>query len=918
MSQLDAKRGAFTLATFVLLLSAADVASQFVRNTWIFRDARFYTNTNVTLVDDLSLEQHRFASSWYERDLGWNCSVPTGWSNVAVGRHGEFWPKHPWLMPLLSTPFFFAFDLLGTLLFNLCVLGTLAAALWTLCRAYARPGPAAVAVMAFMLATTFRENAYGYHIDPLITALCVGSAACLTHRAGFAAGALYALALGMKPSTIILAPVLLLVLSEHGSWRALFWSIVGGLFVLVPIGLGNTLMFGRPWIFGYSRELIVEAGVHKLQPTEALFARDLHEGLKDLWSGETGLSKHQTVMALAVPGLFVLLWRRPRYAIGAMIGAAASTYIFARYIFEGERFHWPAIGMLVPAVAVTLDVSAASARAFVRTVARRLARRELGAPFAAALLVVAAAAAPLPFGDHPAIERIGKSAYVTGALALGKHHSLDVRALPDTPTNDVAGDVAGSRVSAGRFGLHLPRAPMAAVALAAPFAAAGGELGLLLLHLLAAGLLAFSGTRVASRLSVPPVAAAVAAAVTLLPTVRDQILLGGAPLFATALALSSLDLALGRRWATSAAVGVLAAWIAEAPVLVVIAPIAWAALSDLRSFLRTLGAATLVAIAWGVASFVLLGHPFASAEDHVLVSRGPAAFESVAADRAELTPLVRAAIDAPSALRGFALLTLAGLAGGIVALVRRSRDSLALWLLGASAVLQASWSPLPSILLATAVLLPVAPLVDAIGTALSRMRRPTTFAIAGVAILALTAIGVGRRAAEASTPIRFGTQRAVRAAEVELAGGNVIPCDFLNWTHMSWECASFDHGTFMMAGLAINEGINVASERQPLFLIPTGTSGRMRRVRWRGVPATGDLWIRYAVPDGQPGGARVLVKVGTSITRSFETPPGPDGQLHDLHVDTRRVAGQSVDLVLEVTSVRPSAQSAVAIDGGFI
>lgn len=916
--RLDTKHGAIALAVFVFLLSAADVASQFVRNTWIFRDARFYTNTNVTLVEDLSLEQHRFASSWYESDLGWNVTVPTGWSNVAVGRHGEFWPKHPWLMPLLSTPFFFAFDIFGTLLFNLCVLGSLAAALWTFCRAYTRPGPAAAAVMAFLLATTLRENAYGYHVDPLITALCAGSAACLTRRSGFAAGVLYALALGMKPSAFVLAPALLLVLWERGSWRELGTTILGGAFVLIPIGLANTMMFGRPWIFGYSRELIVEAGVHKIQPTDALFARDLHEGLKDVWSGETGLSKHQTIMALAAPGLAVLLFRRPRYALGAMIATAASTYVFARYIFEGERFHWPAIALLVPALAVTFDALASGARVLVQAVARRVARRELLAPFAAAVLAVAAAATSLTVGDHPPEERIGKSAYVTGALALGRHHSLDVRAMPDAPREDVAGSVTESRVTGGRFGLHLPRAPVAAVVLAAPFAAAGGELGLLLLHLLAAGLVAFAGARVLTRLSAPAVAVAVAAGATLLPFVRDQILFGGAPLFATALALLSLDLALGRRWATSAALGVLAAWVAEAPVLVAIAPLAWAARSDLRSFLRTLGAGSLVLIAWAVTSVVLLGRPFATAEDYVLVSHGPGVLTTMSAPRPELMPYVEAALDAPTAIRGLALLAVAGLLGATIALVRRPRESLALWLLGLSAMLPGCWAPLPSILLATAVALSLAPLVDAVGTAVARLRRPATLALVGATFLLLATVGLGRRVAEARAPLRFATSRAVRAAEVELAGRNVIPCDFLNWTHMSWECATFDHGTYMMAGLAINEGINVASERRALFLIPTGSGGRMRRVTWHGVPATRDLWIRYAVPDGLPGGSHVTVRLGPALTHTFDAPAGPDGQLHDLHVDTTTVAGKSVDVVFEVTSTRPTATSAVAIDGGFI
>ena len=77
---------AVSLGIAMLLLVVAEAASLYVPSTWIQRDGRFYTNVNVTLVEDGSVDQSEWARSWYERDLGWNRSLDAAWSNVALVR----------------------------------------------------------------------------------------------------------------------------------------------------------------------------------------------------------------------------------------------------------------------------------------------------------------------------------------------------------------------------------------------------------------------------------------------------------------------------------------------------------------------------------------------------------------------------------------------------------------------------------------------------------------------------------------------------------------------------------------------------------------------------------------------------------------------------------------------------------------
>src|SRR6266705_5934917 len=64
---------------------------------------------------------------------------------IALGRDGAWYPKHPILMPIVAVPFILLFGLPGTLILNLLVLGALALALMRLAGQVAAPWPSAVA-----------------------------------------------------------------------------------------------------------------------------------------------------------------------------------------------------------------------------------------------------------------------------------------------------------------------------------------------------------------------------------------------------------------------------------------------------------------------------------------------------------------------------------------------------------------------------------------------------------------------------------------------------------------------------------------------------------------------------------------------------------------------------------------------------
>jgi len=224
-----------TIAIGVLALAAAvaSVMPQLHANTWIFRDGRFYVNVATTIVEDLTLDQHAFASSWYTGTLGWNRDLDPGWSNVALGARGEHWPKHPWIHPLIASPVYFAFGLPGTLAWNLLMFALIGAGLYRFARAYASPGAAGAAVALFVVGTAIVQSAYDFSVDVLMLACFAQGLAAVLDGRGVRAGLLVALCVVIKPTALMLMPALVLTLLERGDRQALGRSLLAGTAVLL-------------------------------------------------------------------------------------------------------------------------------------------------------------------------------------------------------------------------------------------------------------------------------------------------------------------------------------------------------------------------------------------------------------------------------------------------------------------------------------------------------------------------------------------------------------------------------------------------------------------------------------------------------------------------------------------------------------
>lgn len=352
-----AQTGAVAVLALVLIL--CECLALYAPSTWIRRDGRFYTNVNVTLVESGSLEQDEFCASWYEGRLGWNRDLDAAWSNIALGRDGEHLPKHPVLMPILSTPIFWAFGLVGTLIFNAFCVWIAMLGCYGFVRRFHGGAASACASLALFFGTLgVRHHVYDYHVDVLLLAVFAHAAWMAHSRRGLLAGILIGAGVMLRPTVLLWVPALVLLLVELRDWRTLKRALVGGAAMLVLIALSNHVIYGAPWWSSYNRVLVVVAGEAQLADHSGAFGIPLEEGLRTLWGGPWGAGLRLTLIWVSAPGLLLLGRRRPLYAISTALTLLASVLVFAKYTWYQDRFLFLSCVLMLPAVAEVFEVLA--------------------------------------------------------------------------------------------------------------------------------------------------------------------------------------------------------------------------------------------------------------------------------------------------------------------------------------------------------------------------------------------------------------------------------------------------------------------------------------------------------------------------------------------------------------------------------
>lgn len=313
LAALLAGLGALVVALFTLRAQPQD------ERGYLRADATFYLLGAERLARHGTLRRDEpWPPSWYEPGRAWNRRVDAGWSNVALGGDGRsFYPKHPWLLPVLAAPFVALLGEPGAWLCNALLFALAAAAAARLASRVA-PWPAAAAAALLVAATPhLAARSYDLSADLLGVALALPAIDAWLSRRPLAAGLLFGLAILGKPmnATLLAVPLaeaLLTLRADPGLPRRWALAALGALPPLATLAAVNTAWFGAPWRTGYQRILVMTSGAPSVDPFDA-FTVPWPAGLHAVTLGPEGLLRlAPLLLAVAALGLAALLgWRRP-------------------------------------------------------------------------------------------------------------------------------------------------------------------------------------------------------------------------------------------------------------------------------------------------------------------------------------------------------------------------------------------------------------------------------------------------------------------------------------------------------------------------------------------------------------------------------------------------------------------------------
>lgn len=329
---------------------------QYEANTFLHGDGNFYATMNRSLLEG-TLDQRRFQPmSWYEKPMGWNRDLDAAWSNISLGSDGTYYPKHPILLPILSTPLFWLFGMNGLLLFNVLAMIT---ALWfafAIASRFAAAPIAAVTTMVLALSPVFTKQAYAYSNDVMYAALVVGAVhQWLVARFG-SSGLLFGMAIFAKVSNGVFALPLGLSLLLQRRWRPALTMAAGAALPISINLLANWRMFGHPLTTAYNRILLTREGQPALYNITEKFHRPFWDGVQSIWSdSDQGLSKQCANVFAGIAGIPFLLRVAPALALMLLASMLGFIWIYARFDYTYARFFLPSACLLIVPTAVLFD-----------------------------------------------------------------------------------------------------------------------------------------------------------------------------------------------------------------------------------------------------------------------------------------------------------------------------------------------------------------------------------------------------------------------------------------------------------------------------------------------------------------------------------------------------------------------------------
>jgi hypothetical protein len=349
-SRIDRRLGA-ALVLLVLLIFSARVAFRYRPLTYLVGDCPYYAATTVSILQDRDLDLRNQLQGGLE----------VHGRQIALGRDGAWYPKHPLLMPIAALPFVLALGVPGTLVFNLAVLALLALAMMRLARTVAPPRAATAAALLLILGTFLREYDYNFSPDLFATLILAAGLVDLVRGRDARGGLLLGLAVAAKLTDLFLLPFGIAYVAWCRGARGALRAAAAAAAPLLALAIVDLQLFGSPLVTAYDRNVAVEGGSIVTLSHRGLFDVGVGTGLRgELLDPVHGLLPTAPALLLALPGFVAFFRRRPREALLALALSEFLILLFATYRYwasshYGNRFLMPVVALSAPAVALSLQ-----------------------------------------------------------------------------------------------------------------------------------------------------------------------------------------------------------------------------------------------------------------------------------------------------------------------------------------------------------------------------------------------------------------------------------------------------------------------------------------------------------------------------------------------------------------------------------
>ncbi len=349
---------ALLLVVCAALLFGSQAVSKDWPQTYYEGDCPYYISTALSILHDRDLDLRNQLRGGLE----------VHGRQIALGRGGQWYPKHPILMPIASLPFLALFGMRGFMIFSVVLLAALPVALMRLARPFAPPGAAAVA-SALLVAGTFLRR-YDYNITPDLFAALLGVAGLLALLRGrdLRGGLVLGISAAAKTAHLFLLPFGVCYVLAMRRGRGVARFAAGALAPVLAILLLNGALFGSPFVSSYDRNVLLKDGVLTVVSHMGQFDRNPVRGLAgELFDPEHGLVPTSPALWLALPGLALMFRRHRREAVLGLLLSEFYLLLFATYRYWdttrfGNRFLILVVALAAPPLAMGLEWARERAR----------------------------------------------------------------------------------------------------------------------------------------------------------------------------------------------------------------------------------------------------------------------------------------------------------------------------------------------------------------------------------------------------------------------------------------------------------------------------------------------------------------------------------------------------------------------------